>query len=230
MLCRELDGQGRLCSPRARGRHLVASGPGDRPGGEGHARPRACTWSREKWWARSWGYPDRWKAEGQRVLSRAAHGRLRPVDVPFPLEHGGLRPKALERGGRLGPKCSRTPGLYVVEGKVTCWLGEARWPWERLPGQWTKGASECCAGTLTASGGGIPLEHGTFAHGVPARRPPRWGEVLDPGRPRGRGRSGGHVVGDMLACGRAKGASECCARTVAASGSGVPPRAPELRP
>ena len=147
-----------------------------------------------------------------------------------PLEHGGLRPKALERGGRLGPKCSRTPGLYVVEGKVTCWLGEARWPWERLPGQWTKGASECCAGTLTASGGGIPLEHGTFAHGVPARRPPRWGEVLDPGRPRGRGRSGGHVVGDMLACGRAKGASECCARTVAASGSGVPPRAPELRP
>ena len=116
----------------------------------------------------------------------------------------------------------------MMVGRGPLGLGE-------VPGQWAKGASECCAGTLTASGGGIPLEQGTFTHSFPARRPPQWGEVLDPGHPGGRGRSGVRGPVDMLACGqvdsgRAKGASECCAWTVAASGSGVPPPAHGLGP
>ena len=70
----------------------------------------------------------------------------------------------------------------------------------------------------------VPLLDGSVHCAVRGRRPPRWGEVLDPGRRRGRGKCDAFVGRVMVAGGqvdsrRAKGAFRVL---FTASGRGVP--------
>ena len=98
------------------------------------------------------------------MLPRAVHWRWRPVGVEFPHEQGTSAPRYAGETAVLAVSGATPRRAVAVEGKSMVTLSEACWGTE---------------GVLRLGKGGEPRRW-------PA---PSWAEGLDPGRPRGRGKS-----------------------------------------